>query len=54
MADKTRYIFGSDVADDEELRDSQGRLIDDDYVVGAIDYVHQSLPVPAPVVVRVR
>lgn len=31
MTEPTRYVLGPDVADDEQLRDRQGRLIDDDY-----------------------
>jgi predicted HicB family RNase H-like nuclease len=36
MAEKTHYVPGSDVPDDETLRDSKGRVIDDDYVEAAV------------------
>jgi hypothetical protein len=31
MTEQTHYVLGPDVADDEELRDRQGRRIDEDY-----------------------
>lgn len=37
MAKKTRYVEGSDVSEDEELRDSKGRVIDDAYAEAAAD-----------------
>lgn len=37
MADKVNYVPGPDIADDEELRDSRGRLVDDDYVTSAVE-----------------
>lgn len=37
MNKSTRYQLGSDVADDEKLYDSQGRLIDDSYVDAAVE-----------------
>lgn len=37
MADKVNYVPGPDIPDDEELRDSRGRLVDDDYVTSAVE-----------------
>lgn len=37
MNKPTRYQLGTDVAEDEELRDSQGRLVDDVYVAAAVE-----------------
>ena len=37
MAKRTRYVLGTDVAKDEILRDSQGRVVDDEYVDGAVE-----------------
>ena len=37
MNKPTKYQLGSDVADDEKLHDSQGRLIDDSYVDAAVE-----------------
>ncbi len=37
MSKKTSYTLGPDVPEDGELRDSQGRLIDDVYVAGAVE-----------------
>jgi hypothetical protein len=31
MTEQTHYVLGPDVAHDEELRDRQGRRIDNDY-----------------------
>lgn len=36
MSTRTRYTLGADIPDDEELRDSAGRLVDDAYVEGAL------------------
>lgn len=41
MTNRTRYVLGTDVTDDEVLHDSQGRVIDDDYVARAIDDAHR-------------
>ncbi len=43
MSDKDRFVLGPDVTDDEVLRDSRGRLIDDDYVARAVEDAHQQL-----------
>lgn len=32
-----RYRLGADVPDDEEVRDSEGRLVDDAYVATAVE-----------------
>lgn len=37
MTERERYRWGPDVPDDEELRDSQGRLVDDAYVEAAVE-----------------
>ncbi len=37
MNKPTRYQLGPDVAEDEEMYDSQGRLIDDAYVDAAVE-----------------
>jgi hypothetical protein len=37
MTDQARYVLGPDVADDEELRDRHGRLVDDGYADQAAD-----------------
>lgn len=37
MNEPTKYRVGSDVQQDEELHDSQGRLIDDAYVAFAVE-----------------
>lgn len=37
MTDQTRYVLGSDVAEDERLHDRRGRLIDEDYADEAAD-----------------
>jgi predicted HicB family RNase H-like nuclease len=34
---RTRYVAGRDIPPDEEVRDSQGRLIDDAYVDAAVE-----------------
>ncbi|MDQ6617770.1 MAG: hypothetical protein M3083_24215 [Actinomycetota bacterium] len=36
MAKRTTYKLGPDIADTEILHDSQGRVIDDDYVAAAV------------------
>jgi predicted HicB family RNase H-like nuclease len=36
MAKHTTYILGSDVPDSEALRDSKGRVVDEDYVEAAV------------------
>ena len=36
MAEPTTYVEGPDVPDDEELRDSHGRLVDETYVDEAV------------------
>lgn len=38
MADKEKYVLGPDVEENEELRDSAGRLIDDAYVDAAVEH----------------
>ncbi len=37
MSKPTKYRLGPDVGQDEELHDSQGRLIDDSYVDAAVE-----------------
>lgn len=37
MTGKVRYILGPDIPDDEPFYDSQGRLVDDDYVRRAVE-----------------
>lgn len=37
MTEPTTYQLGTDVAADEVLRDSKGRIIDENYVQGAVD-----------------
>jgi hypothetical protein len=37
MTDQGRYVLGPDIADDEELRDRHGRLVDDGYADQAAD-----------------
>src|SRR5262245_26455446 len=37
MSKRTRYTLGPDIPDDEELRDSAGRVIDDAYVDDAVE-----------------
>ncbi len=37
MTTGTRYIVGADVPDDETLRDSAGRVVDDAYVDAAVE-----------------
>ncbi len=37
MDEPTEYRMGADVREDEGLRDSQGRLIDDSYVDAAVE-----------------
>ena len=37
MNKPTKYQLGPDVANDEALRDSQGRLVDDAYVDAAVE-----------------
>jgi hypothetical protein len=37
MSEETNYRLGPDVSDDEELCDSRGRVVDDDYIETAID-----------------
>ncbi len=37
VTERERYRWGPDVPDDEELRDSQGRLVDDAYVEAAVE-----------------
>ena len=37
MTTRTRYTIGADVPDDEVLRDSAGRVVDDTYVDAAVD-----------------
>lgn len=45
MGQRTRYRLGPDVPDEQELRDSQGRVIDEGYVRTAVeealDQVHR-------------
>lgn len=42
MAKRTHYVSGTDLAKDEVLRDSQGRVVDDEYVDGAVeDAIHK-------------
>lgn len=36
MAKRTHYVPGTDVPKDEVLRDSQGRVVDDEYVDSAV------------------
>lgn len=36
MSKPTKYRLGPDVAENEELRDSRGRLVDDAYVQSAV------------------
>lgn len=36
-SEPTKYTLGPDVAEDEKLHDSQGRLIDDAYVDAAVE-----------------
>lgn len=43
MTKRTRYVLGPDVADDEVVRDSKGRVIDDDYVERAVDDAHRRM-----------
>lgn len=43
MAKRTHYVPDTDVAKDEVLRDSQGRVVDDEYVDGAVaDAIHKA------------
>jgi hypothetical protein len=37
MATRTRYEPGADIGDDETLRDSAGRVVDNAYVDAAVD-----------------
>jgi predicted HicB family RNase H-like nuclease len=37
MSERERYRLGPDIPDDEELTDSQGRVVDDVYVEGAVE-----------------
>ncbi len=37
MTKRTRYTLGADVAEDEVLYDSAGRVVDEAYVAAAID-----------------
>ena len=37
VAEREKYVLGADVPDDEILRDSAGRPIDDDYVDAAVE-----------------
>lgn len=37
MVEKTRYVLGPDIPTGEVLRDRQGRVVDDDYVEGAVE-----------------
>lgn len=37
MSEHRRYRLGPDVSDDEELRDSRGREIDEEYVDAAVE-----------------
>ena len=37
MTRRTRYTLGPDVPDDQEVRDSKGRVVDDAYVTTAVD-----------------
>ncbi len=37
MSKPTKYRLGPDVGEDEELHDSQGRLIDDSYAAAAVE-----------------
>ena len=37
MSERQRYRLGPDIPEDEELRDGQGRLVDDTYVQAAVD-----------------
>lgn len=37
MSERERYRLGPDVPEAEELRDSQGRLVDDAYVEAAVE-----------------
>lgn len=41
MTERTRYVLGADIPDDEVLRDSKGRSIDDDYVARVVDDSHR-------------
>lgn len=43
MTGRTRYVLGPDIPDGEVLRDSQGRVIDDDYVARAVDDAHRRM-----------
>ena len=37
MSKPTKYRLGPDVAEDEDLRDSRGRVVDDAYVESAVE-----------------
>lgn len=37
MTKNVRYVLGPDIPDDEELRDSRGHLVDDDYIARAVE-----------------
>jgi predicted HicB family RNase H-like nuclease len=39
----SRYQIGPDIADDEELRDSRGRVVDDAYVDDAVEEALQQV-----------
>lgn len=41
MTGTVRYILGPDIPDDEVLLDSQGRVVDDDYVREAVEDFHR-------------
>lgn len=41
MTGKVRYILGPDIPDDEVLHDSQGRVVDDDYVNEVVEDFHR-------------
>ena len=43
MTRRTGYVLGPDIPADEVLRDSKGRVVDDEYIRGAVDEaVHQA------------
>lgn len=43
MTSRTRYVLGPDVADDEVLHDSQGRIVNDEYVARAVEDTHRRM-----------
>lgn len=43
MTRGVRYVLGPDIPDDEELRDSRGRLIDDAYVDRVVADAHRRM-----------